>query len=300
MKDCSYYIDLICLRLDGQLDEAFSEELNKHLAECNDCARSADILQALCQTAKKMTVSAPEKLLSGVMDGVKDIKRGKLIKKRVMPVAFSFVATAAVLALIFTGSLMHVRFGSKASDNAESYTGAQENEAGSDDIYYSAGLVAADGSDTDESKVADRVTSNDSLNDSEENSTEKALTSTMLPNAVHDNMITYDRLLNKNFPEGFKAVSLDTASEAHWNVTLECALTGAGSLVSEDGVTYFISDGSTALPYADGADSLKYVLSPLSETADAKTDDTSAITVQITEIILEYPSEYGVIVLSVD
>lgn len=77
---CDKYLELLTLRLDGELSEAEDRELEAHLAACPDCQTAGAQLAALQSAfAEWEDISAPEGFVQGVMDRIQAEESGKKI-----------------------------------------------------------------------------------------------------------------------------------------------------------------------------------------------------------------------------
>ncbi len=111
MSDCEKYIELISQMADGELDEAQSEQLHTHIAECADCKRVFEAFSGLSEALSSELVEPPEMLAKGIMFKINNQKRhnrrfgfGK------------FTALAACLALALFGAAHYGLLGSLSSD----------------------------------------------------------------------------------------------------------------------------------------------------------------------------------------
>ncbi len=67
MQDCSKYDIMLSARLDGTLSKKESRELEKHLAECEDCRKYLQLLETVKDGLREELPDPPELLREGIM-----------------------------------------------------------------------------------------------------------------------------------------------------------------------------------------------------------------------------------------
>lgn len=108
MHDCAYFEEMLALSVDGCLPESEEAELQQHLDNCPACRAAHDAYNAIHESLKDTTISAPSDFTSSVMAQVRKEKRRK--HNRNISVAF----TAAAALLIVAIGLPSLRYSSRS------------------------------------------------------------------------------------------------------------------------------------------------------------------------------------------
>ncbi len=92
MKKCGYRAEQIEEYVRGELGEDERAELERHLAECEDCRREAEFLKTVSELTEENMAEPPKELREGVMAAVKREKR----RRRFIPRAAAGVLAASL------------------------------------------------------------------------------------------------------------------------------------------------------------------------------------------------------------
>ncbi len=92
MKKCGYRAEQIEEYVRGELGEDECAELERHLAECEDCRREAEFLKTVSELTEENMAEPPKELREGVMAAVKREKR----RRRFIPRAAAGVLAASL------------------------------------------------------------------------------------------------------------------------------------------------------------------------------------------------------------
>ena len=121
MADCERYRDLISEYIDGTIGSEDQADLFRHIENCPECAQ---LLEAYAEISRIMADDAdpPEELLSGVMDGVREINNKRRMEGRVRfrRTAVRCLAAAACAAIILIPGLRFILGGTGSSDGVDS------------------------------------------------------------------------------------------------------------------------------------------------------------------------------------
>lgn len=104
--NCEEYLPLISGHLDGENSEIEERRLQEHLKTCEACRALLSQMERNDALLKDSTAQPPADLTERIMRQVRKEKQSSVSrKKRWIPVAFSGVAAAALLGLVFWGKL---------------------------------------------------------------------------------------------------------------------------------------------------------------------------------------------------
>lgn len=109
MKTCDEVLDLISLRLDGELTPEQASELAEHLASCPACKALADDLAGIRSVMPGMNVQPPAFIMENVMERIKGEVGGVLpfpAKKNSRPQWKAWTGVAAALVLVVGGAFV--------------------------------------------------------------------------------------------------------------------------------------------------------------------------------------------------
>ena len=104
MCDCDRALELISLRLDGELTPEELGELEAHLAGCGDCRRAEEELRALHTLLPELEEEAPQGLHQAIMDRIGGEKVVPLSRAKPTSHLRRWASLAAVFAVILLGA----------------------------------------------------------------------------------------------------------------------------------------------------------------------------------------------------
>ena len=132
MKNCGYRAEQIEEYVRGELGEDERAELERHLAECEDCRREAEFLKTVSELTEENMAEPPKELCEGVMAAVKREKR----RRRLVP-----KAAAGVLAAMLAVAVGLRWLPSRSAESSETQPGVYVMSAGSAQDSPSGGAV---------------------------------------------------------------------------------------------------------------------------------------------------------------
>ena len=225
MKDHEYYQQLISRIADeDQLSKAEQEELDAHLASCEECRAFTEFCGMLQNTDWQM--AAPEELAAAVMAEIKPKKRRMIVITR----AAAGLAACLVLALGIRAFL---------STNTRDTTESSVSAGGSAPMMAMAPAVLNDAeSEPERSEDAGGM-----------------ITASLCENSSMTEEAVCDEAAAENAPA---QQSVPSAASEKWNVSSSALLDGIGTLlrgtltVEEDGSVYFAGEAQESADQENG------------------------------------------------
>ena len=133
MQDCSKYDIMLSARLDGTLSKKEARELEKHLAECEDCRKYLQLLETVKDGLREELPDPPELLREGIMYKI-GLEKGR---KRHFGAIGRWTAIAAVLCIVTIGVV-------KLNGSGVMGSGASAPEAAAPAAYSVSGMAEAE------------------------------------------------------------------------------------------------------------------------------------------------------------
>lgn len=153
MQDCSRYDEMLSALVDGELNEAETQELDAHLATCADCRKYLRLLQTMHEELGQALPDPPENLRRGIL-----YKAGLEKQRRRFGAVGRWTVSAAVFCIALLGvvkltgnDLESMRTvagdtaksvaGTMAGAAAEGFDYIRENDSAADESYAADGVM---------------------------------------------------------------------------------------------------------------------------------------------------------------
>jgi anti-sigma factor RsiW len=105
MDACRPYKKLISLEMDGEIDVADRERLERHLAACSGCRAEQGLWRRIRSLIPRVGSAEPNGLALRVLDG---IRRRKLESERALPLMRRTAAAAAIVIVAAIATLLMI------------------------------------------------------------------------------------------------------------------------------------------------------------------------------------------------